>query len=322
MACGGESDAPGSPHVAGASGASGTKGAGAGGQGAAGAGAGGQGAAGAGAGGQGAAGAGGAGGAAGSSSCVVPIVLAEGMTTLGSGGIEPTDPNVLAGSCVGKSLPERVFGVTPEADGQLTLTAIPSKSLGVGLHVHRDACDGFEAVCSASPTATFYALEGTTYYVVAEFGFSGPGPWSYALEATLQPDNPKDKCGLPLPLTASSGGTPSVVNDTKGAGDTLTPPAACGVGAGAGEDRVVAVTAAQKGTLHLQVEGSTSLVPILYVETSCGAPATSVGCAVAKGPGAPATLSLPVEAGDVRYVVVDSVPGTEGGYVLTVSLSL
>lgn len=90
----------------------------------------------------------------------------------------------------------------------------------------------------------------------------------------------------------------------------------CGSGTVSGADAVYALTAADSGTLTVNLQSSGGLNGVIYAQQTCGG--TSFVCAD-EGSGAE-SFKFAVQEGSVYYVMVDGRDATAGNYTLTASL--
>lgn len=134
-----------------------------------------------------------------------------------------------------------------------------------------------------------------------------------------QPPKPDPYDACPgLPMTTLQKGAPVLLQ-----GDTCIDrndyEPSCVEGGVPGNDAVYAVQASAKGTLVVQLSGSSELDPILSIKKACQGPGPlCVNAGVGKG--TTEAIKREVEAGETAFIVVDAASGTSGPFKLQLDL--
>jgi len=222
-------------------------------------------------------------------------------------------------NCTGAAT-DRVYAVTPSADGYLTarlprslasydsvlyISTACSETANVGTRICADSYD------NASPTPlkggellSLPVTQGTTYYLYVDGYFVGD-TGTYSLELDLSNGR---SCNDPVPLVLEPG-TPMTVlgNDT-----LVTPTTAGSCGGNPGDEVYYSVQRTAAGSLGVAtIGGETNYNSVLYARTSCTSTMAASELACSNGDGnAGENISLNLQANTPVSVIVD---GSQAG---------
>lgn len=245
--------------------------------------------------------------------------MAVAAGTASAAGPTSATKDAASGTCVGGGTVEQLVKLVPSANGTLDITIKPeSANFQPAAYLRNGACDGVEAVCSASAALTVQAVKDAPLFLYVE----AANPGAYAIETKLTPkDTGASACAAARPsvsLAANNAIGPK--GDTTQGGANVTPPASCAAGA-SGKEIVFTFVPQVAGDLELAIlTENAAFDGVLSVVADCAAPSTTLACVNAAGPGGTEETVMPVEANKTYYVIVDTL-GAGGEFTLSANLA-
>jgi cysteine-rich repeat protein len=237
-----------------------------------------------------------------------------GATTGGNDQYQPLQSN----ACPDGSGPERIYAVTPQANGFLTVWLASQGTNFDAVAYLRNSCndpasqilceDNFGTATGGGGEAfSLPAIQGTTVYVFVD-GYAGlEGDYELWLDLSVG-----DTCADPVPLVIEGTSTIRGIGSTTGFANDVQ----CSTGAGAtGGDIVYEVTFTDADTYTTSVTAGYNSV--LQARSACGDLLSQLGCSSPAGNDS--QLQLTASAGQTTYFWVDGAAGETGSYTISFS---
>jgi len=241
--------------------------------------------------------------------CSSPTPLTLGTPVSGSfsGAVNDLSPSNACSTSFSSSLqPEVFFSFTPSTSGSYVFNETSGSDVVMWVAT---ACDGSCVALNDEPEQMLLSLTaGQSYFFVVE-PYSGATTFTVSVNQVVTP--PNDTCAAPTPLTVSvptNGSSLGGANDYAGATSAI-----CGGQPYVGPDVVYSFT--PSATQNYRVTSSASgFSPVIYVSSSCGAPASCTTLGSTNGFNFHGTASTPV------FLTVDSTSSTQAGtHTITVA---